>query len=72
MELFPKIANAWKLLTIFAKDSILDVWLGSESASVISPYAHMLKTLKSIYSQSINKHFKLLSRYIATYLSDGF
>ena len=34
MELFMEIVNGWKLLTIFAKSSILDIWLGSEYASV--------------------------------------
>ena len=29
-ELFAKIVNSWKLLTIFPKGSILDVWQGSE------------------------------------------
>ena len=33
MELFAKIVNEWKLLTIFEKNSILDVWQGSEYAS---------------------------------------
>ena len=30
MVRFAKIVNGLKLLTIFAKSSILDVWLGSE------------------------------------------
>ena len=30
MELFVEIVDDWKLLTIFAKFSILHVWLGSE------------------------------------------
>ena len=32
-ELFAKIANGWKLLTIFTKGSILDDWQRSEYAS---------------------------------------
>ena len=36
MELFMKIVNRFQLLTIFAKSSILYVWLGFEYASVIS------------------------------------
>ena len=28
------LSNDWKALTIFVKSSILDVWLGSEYASV--------------------------------------
>ena len=35
MKLFAKIVNCWKVLTIFAKISISDVWLGSEYASVL-------------------------------------
>ena len=34
VELSLKIANGWKLLTISAKSSILDVWQGSEYTSV--------------------------------------
>ena len=33
MELFEKTDNGWKLLTIVAKSSILDVWQGSEYVS---------------------------------------
>ena len=33
MELFAKTANYWKLLTVFAKKFILDVWQGSRYAS---------------------------------------
>ena len=33
MERFAKIVNVIHLLAIFAKSSILDVWLGSEWAS---------------------------------------
>ena len=33
MESFAKIVNGFKPLTIFAKLSILDVWLGSEYTS---------------------------------------
>ena len=36
MELLMKIVNRFQLLTIFAKSSILYVWLGFEYASVIS------------------------------------
>ena len=32
MELFSKIVNGGKLLAIFPKSSILDVWQGSEYA----------------------------------------
>ena len=33
MEFFVEVVNGWKLLNIFAESSILDIWLGSESAS---------------------------------------
>ena len=36
MERFVKIVNYWKLLTIFAKHSILEVWKISEYASELS------------------------------------
>ena len=32
MNIFAKIVKDWKALTIFTKSSILDVWLGSQSA----------------------------------------
>ena len=32
MDLFAKIVFGWKALTIFAKNSIQDIWLGSEYA----------------------------------------
>ena len=35
MEIFEKIVNDFQQLAIFAKDSILDVWLGSEYTSVL-------------------------------------
>ena len=33
MELFAKMVNGWKLLTVFSKNYFLDVWLGSEYAA---------------------------------------
>ena len=38
MELFPKIVNTLKLLSIFPKKSIVDVWPGSKYASVRRHY----------------------------------
>ena len=35
MEFFAEIVNRWKSFTFFVKHSILDVWQGSEYASVI-------------------------------------
>ena len=34
MELFSKTVNCWKPLAIFAKSSILDVWLDFEYVSM--------------------------------------
>ena len=42
MELFEKIVNNLKPLTIFTKSSVLNVWLGSEDAS-LSKQAAMFK-----------------------------
>ena len=44
MALFAKIFNSWKSLTIYAKSSILDVWLSSEyaSASFFPKILHIL------------------------------
>ena len=35
MELFAKRVNDWKLLTFFVKNSVLDVWQGSEYTSSV-------------------------------------
>ena len=37
MECFAKIVNGWKAFTIFPKQLTLDVWQGSEYASVVCP-----------------------------------
>ena len=36
LKYFTKIIHVWKLLTFFAKRSIIDVWLSSEYTSVNS------------------------------------
>ena len=38
IELFAKIVNSWKPLTIFASNSILDVWQGSQYTCFIDHY----------------------------------
>lgn len=43
MELFVKITNSFKPLIIFAKRSILDVWLGFEYKSGVSASKHLFK-----------------------------
>ena len=40
MELFATIINVWELLTVAAKSSIVDTWLGSEYAS---KFYHVLR-----------------------------
>ena len=37
MELFPKIVNGVKPLTISGKSFIIDVWLGPQYAAVVCP-----------------------------------
>ena len=48
MKCFAKMVNGWKLLTIFAKHSILDYWHGSEYASVANYLCNTVSTLNSI------------------------
>ena len=48
MELFAKIVNRWNLLTIFAKSSILDIYLGFDYASAL-----LLTLLRSQYLCSV-------------------
>ena len=51
MELFVKIANGWKSLTIFMKTFILDAWQGSEYASpeyITFVEMNILKTVKRL------------------------
>ena len=50
IELFVKIVSGWKLLTIFAKSFILDIWQGSEYAS--GPNEWLKKVQIRIYMQS--------------------
>ena len=50
IELFVKIVSGWKLLTIFAKSFILDIWRGSEYAS--DPNEWLKKVQIRIYMQS--------------------
>ena len=43
MEILAHIVKSWKLLTIFAKNSILDIWLGFEYASICTHYTKQKK-----------------------------
>ena len=52
MELFAKLVNGWKLLTIFAKSSNLGVWQDSEDAfefifDIVSNIFRNIRTLKN-------------------------
>ena len=69
MELFAKIANGWKPLTIFTESFFLDVWLGSELALVIfflvtfyngefAYYFHNSLLVRVLSSQSWGPGFK--------------
>ena len=46
MEILAHIVKSWKLLTIFAKNSILDIWLGFEYASICTHYTKQKKNHK--------------------------
>ena len=48
MELFAKSVTSFQPLTVFAKYSILDVWLGSEYASEIIYAIRIIKSLRTI------------------------
>ena len=58
-EQFVKIANSGKPLTIFAKYSILDVWQGSENASVISEFEELAFTSSG---KPVTDHINLASK----------
>ena len=36
MKLFEKLANGWKMLTIFTKGSIIDVWQDPKCAPAVA------------------------------------
>ena len=80
MELFAKIVNGWKLLTIFVKDPILDIWEGSEYALI--PLIHFvplasLNTPETLgflmFSEGIERdHFiSILSSIRKEFLNNG-
>ena len=46
MEFFTKIMNGWKVLTFFAKISILDILLGPENASGFTVFNHFHQKLQ--------------------------
>ena len=51
MEQFVKIVNGIKLLTVFTKSSILDVWMGSKYTSVICKYLKVNDFVISLKTQ---------------------
>ena len=61
MKCFAKIVNGWKLLTFLVKGSILDVWQGSEYASVYNLLLIFLKIEDANKIDSVTKfpHFKI-------------
>ena len=50
MELFANIVIEWKLLSIFAKSSILDLWMGFKYASQISKVKYNLIVKVKFYT----------------------
>ena len=55
MERFVKIVNSMKQLTIFAKCSFLELWLGSKKASVM---VHTMWLISIIISSFLLPHFR--------------
>ena len=53
-----KIVYSWKLLTIFAKCSILDVWHGSKYASDHEELSYKLKKNKLVSNSSFQTIWK--------------
>ena len=60
MDLFAKIFDEWKQLTIFEKSSILDVWSGSEYASAECK----VNCLDRLYYMYCNKFYVWNNMYI--------
>ena len=48
MERFEKVVDGFELSSIFAKRSILDVWLGSEDGSTPETYSSLGKKLMQL------------------------
>ena len=48
MERFEKVVDGFELSSIFAKRSILDVWLGSEYGSTPETYSSLRKKLMQL------------------------
>ena len=53
MDQFPKLVNSWKPLAILTKSSILDIWQGSEYASVYYSIWIQLKNFISLFCITI-------------------
>ena len=53
MELFAEIDNSIRPLTIFAKSSILNIWLGSEYAFDVNNRHNVLRRLHFFYKQLV-------------------
>ena len=51
MEQFVKIVHGIKLLTVFTKSSLLDVWMGSKYTSVIWKYLKVNDFVISLKTQ---------------------
>lgn len=65
MELFPKIVNNLKSLTVFAKSFIFDVWLSSECAPAYFSPLENLEMLK--WDDYINKNLSSLTKNCQNY-----
>ena len=68
MKIFSKIFKGFQLLTVFLKTSILDVWQGSEYASVINVSQFLLFIIFFIYLMTSKIINLWLNQFLFVYL----
>ena len=59
MECFAKIVDAWKSLTIFVKDFILDVWQVSDYTSVLNSLTVIILLIRYHERMKLTKKYKI-------------
>ena len=64
MERFARIVNGWKLLAIFIKSCILDIWLGSEFVLTLQRYYVLFMTLHCL-CHFIREYFFVINPSVA-------
>ena len=70
MGLYSKVDNDWKLLSIFEKQSMLEVWWGSEYACVVAIMHQPLLTRETLYNNNkiVRKLLQLFSNRSRWYI----